>query len=302
MLAGSHLPDDHQPRMDADANGQANAAFSLQAGIDPGHRLQHLETGTNGASRVVFMRVRPSEIDQERVPEKLPDMTVEPLDDLGARALVCPHDLSEVLGVQLSGQCCGANQVTEHHRELTAFGTGRRRFGWRPSVARSDIRDRCLCRGVARRAQRWISAFELTHPDEHRAVLVDRDPSDVDEFILEVREVGVVDGELPLQSSIRDTLVLAEPVDSFGHHLPERHVAPPPHQTVRDRREVGGRGHGPDPPRTVSMSRRWVPLAAEPGRMTRMLSIEAFLTAVRIRSVAPYLVGRRRLHNAIALR
>ena len=50
--------------------------------------------------------------------------TLEALDDLGTGGLVGPDDLTVVLRTELVGECRGADQVAEHHRELPTFAVG----------------------------------------------------------------------------------------------------------------------------------------------------------------------------------
>jgi hypothetical protein len=90
------------------------------------------------------------------------------------------------------------------------------------SLARSDSRDIHRSR-PARARQRLGLARRLTHPDEHRVFFVECDALDVDQFILEIRKVSIIDGELSREGSVRDAFVLLEPLDNFVHDLRERH-------------------------------------------------------------------------------
>jgi hypothetical protein len=51
--------------------------------------------------------------------------------------------------------------------------------------------------------------------------LLDGHTSHVDEFIPEICKVLLIDAESPLQGSVRDTVVLPEPIDDLSHDFSE---------------------------------------------------------------------------------
>src|SRR2546427_323156 len=60
----------------------------------------------------------------ELIAQILGDVAVKAMNDLRARLLVYPHDLAHVLRVQRPRKRRRTHKITEHHRELTAFGFG----------------------------------------------------------------------------------------------------------------------------------------------------------------------------------
>jgi hypothetical protein len=68
--------------------------------------------------------LRPSKVDQQAIAEQLRDMAAKALDYLGRRPLISPHDVAQILRVELFGKRGGVRQVTEHDCELATFGIG----------------------------------------------------------------------------------------------------------------------------------------------------------------------------------
>ena len=56
----------------------------------------------------------------------------------------------------------------------------------------------------------------LTRPDQYSPVLVHSQAFGVDQFILEIREIGIIQGELSLQSTIRDSPFMLEYGNDLG--------------------------------------------------------------------------------------
>ena len=73
------------------------------------------------------MRLRIAEIDQHPVAHVFGDKAVEPGDHLGDGAVIGGDDLAQILGIEPRGERGRADQIAEHHRQLPAFGIGRRR-------------------------------------------------------------------------------------------------------------------------------------------------------------------------------
>ena len=65
-----------------------------------------------------------AKIDQQAVAEILGDMAGILLNDVRRCRLIGTHNLAQIFGIQVPGQLRGADQITEHHRQLTAFGLG----------------------------------------------------------------------------------------------------------------------------------------------------------------------------------
>ena len=80
---------------------------------------------------IVFVRLRPAEVDQQRIAKQLGDMTVKALHHFGAGLLIGTHDVPVIFGIELTRQPGGVDQITEHHGELPAFGIRHVQCGWR---------------------------------------------------------------------------------------------------------------------------------------------------------------------------
>ena len=70
------------------------------------------------------MRLRIPEIGQHSVAHILGDKAVEPADHLGNRGMISTDHLAQIFGIQPRRQCCRADQIAEHHRQLPALSDG----------------------------------------------------------------------------------------------------------------------------------------------------------------------------------
>jgi hypothetical protein len=134
------IADDHQPGGDPDPRMELDG-FDVEAAdrVDDTQPCSHRPLG------IVLMRSGVAEIDEHAVAHVLGDKAVEPGDDRGGRTMICGDDLAQILGIEARGERSRADQVAEHHRQLTALGIRphpclpckRRREGERaPAVAR----------------------------------------------------------------------------------------------------------------------------------------------------------------------
>jgi hypothetical protein len=73
------------------------------------------------------MRARIAEVHKHTVTEKFREVAIETGYDGGAGFLIKPHDVPEVFGIEAFGHSSGADEVTEHHGEMTALGLCRLR-------------------------------------------------------------------------------------------------------------------------------------------------------------------------------
>src|SRR6516165_10959150 len=73
------------------------------------------------------MRPRVAEIRENTVAHVFGDKAVEPGDHLGDGAMIGGDDLTQILGIKTSREFGRADKITEHYRELSAFGIGGRR-------------------------------------------------------------------------------------------------------------------------------------------------------------------------------
>src|SRR5215472_6055303 len=93
------------------------------------------------ASSLVCTRI--AEIDEDAVAHVLGNEAVERGDSFADRAMIGSNDLAEILGIEPRRERGRADQIAEHHRQLSAFGFGahrrrRQRGGRRLSPERGD--------------------------------------------------------------------------------------------------------------------------------------------------------------------
>jgi hypothetical protein len=109
------LVDDHEPRVDAEADlHRARTRALAEATLD-------VDRAADRALRVVFVRLRIAEISQDAVAEILRDVTFVGPDRLRAHALVVVQHLAQVFGIDALGELRRAHQVAEHHAQLPAL-------------------------------------------------------------------------------------------------------------------------------------------------------------------------------------
>ncbi len=131
LAAGTtHRPDDDQARVDAHSDSEPDAPVPLQAGVQPAHGVKHAEARAYGPQGIVFVRLRPAEVDQQPIAKQLGDMTVKTLHHFGAGLLIGVHDIPVIFGIKLVRQPGGVDQIAEHHGELPALGIRHVQCGW----------------------------------------------------------------------------------------------------------------------------------------------------------------------------
>src|ERR1051326_3515524 len=72
----------------------------------------------HGPLSVVLVRMGIAEIDQQGIPDIPRDIAVQVMNNFFAGHLIGLHDLAQLFGVELLREGGGADQVTEHHRQL----------------------------------------------------------------------------------------------------------------------------------------------------------------------------------------
>jgi hypothetical protein len=231
---GPDLPHHDQPGVDAYSDGKSNALVPFQEWIERLHRGNSSESRPHGALRIVLMRQRIAKVDQQAIAKVLGNVPIKALHHLGTRGLIGPHHLPVVLRVESSGEEDRVHQVAEHYGQLPAFGLrgcgGGHWRGYRGGlvvwlpVRRSGgfgpwrlVGRRCRCRSPG--------------PDQHGAVLVHGKPVHLDNFRLQIGQVGVVEVELPLQGTIRHPATALEDVEHLLQNLIEGHDQPSPGPT-----------------------------------------------------------------------
>jgi hypothetical protein len=116
--ASTHLAHHHGTGMNPNAHlERAREAWS--------ECLQHLdnpEPRPHSASGIVFMGSRIAKVDQQSIAQILRDMPPKVFDNSGTCLLVSTYELPVLFRVELSRERGRAYQVTEHYRQLPAFG------------------------------------------------------------------------------------------------------------------------------------------------------------------------------------
>jgi hypothetical protein len=118
LAFAEQLADDDEAGRDPEPHLQGHAVLDadLADGVDQS------EARARGARRVVLMGTGKAEIDGRAVAEIFGDVAVETRHGGGDRALKCADQIAHVLRIELGGEGGRADEVAEHHRELTAIG------------------------------------------------------------------------------------------------------------------------------------------------------------------------------------
>jgi hypothetical protein len=121
LLCGTladQIADHGKPSGDAETHAQI---LSRRQAAD---RLDYRQPGAHRTLGIVLMRPRITEIDQHPVAHIFRDKAVEAADRIADRTVVAADQLPQILRVMAGRQCRRADQITEHHRQLAAFGVG----------------------------------------------------------------------------------------------------------------------------------------------------------------------------------
>jgi hypothetical protein len=145
-----------------------------------------------------------AEVDQEPIAEVLGDMPLEAGDHFGAGGLIGLHHLAQLFRIELAREHGRVHQVTKQHRQLAAFGVRRVRCGdWGGPLGRVIcLADRRW--GVLGCWRSWrLGHCCVTGPAQATTRVLDHLWVRVEEFVLEDRQLLVVQVELELQRAIR---------------------------------------------------------------------------------------------------
>jgi hypothetical protein len=110
------IADDHHTGRDPDA-GLQFAALRIEAT----NRFYRAQSRTDRAFGIVFMGARVAEIDHYPVAHVFGDETIEAGDDRSNRAMIGANQLPQILRVEPRRERSGADEVTEHDGQLSAF-------------------------------------------------------------------------------------------------------------------------------------------------------------------------------------
>ena len=212
-----HLPHHDQPGMDPQAHGQVHPPLLPQAGIELSHGLDHAQPGPHRPLRIVFMRQGIAKVDQQAIAEILGDMPLKALDHLGAGVLIGPHHLAQVFRVELAGEAVESTRSQNSTVSWRRSASGECGSAWRRGST-WDGWSSCVADGGRRREGESCGASSArTRPDQHAAVLIDREPLALDEFVLQVFQMLVIELELALEGAIGH----APPALEHGNRLVE---------------------------------------------------------------------------------
>src|SRR5215510_12705794 len=100
------------------------------------HGRQNAQRSPYGSLGIIVMGLRIAKVDQQTIPKELGDVPLIASNDLRTGGVIRPYHVPVLFRIELAGESRGVHEVTEHHRELTAFGfrRGRERQwrgGWR---------------------------------------------------------------------------------------------------------------------------------------------------------------------------
>ena len=204
--------------MDRQAHRQWHTPLPRQARIELPHGLYNPESGPHRPLRIILVGQGVAKIDQQSIAEILRDMALKTLDHCRAGRLISAHHLAQLFRVKTRRQCRRVDQVTKQHRQLAPFGL------WRHTPGRCWAnRHGLVCRRVwrlfrleGRRCRPLRQRRDIPGPDQHFASLVAGQALGLDDFGLEVLQVGVVEVKAPLQGAIRHSPLTLEQIEHLG--------------------------------------------------------------------------------------
>src|SRR6266699_983824 len=89
--------------------------------IQCAYGFHNTQSSTDGAMRIVLMRLGITEIHKQSVTKQLGDMPIVALDNVGTNPLIGTDHLPVLFGIELAGESSRIHQVTEEHGELAAL-------------------------------------------------------------------------------------------------------------------------------------------------------------------------------------
>src|SRR4029450_7974646 len=117
--------------MNANADSELDTFFLLQTSTKVFHGIEDTQTSPYCSLGIVLVSLGIPTVHQETIPQQLGDMPIVALDNLGTHPLIRTHHITPVFRVELRGQFGRVHEVTEHDRQLTAFGFWYTCCAWR---------------------------------------------------------------------------------------------------------------------------------------------------------------------------
>src|SRR5262249_39578071 len=118
------------------SSGNADASLERRRGLQPSHRLDHIQPGPYGLLSIILMGLGIAKVHEHAVAHILRYEPAKAIHDCGDSHLISCNDLPQGLGVHAGRECSRPDEVREHHRDLTTLGGIERPYG-RSSVGRS---------------------------------------------------------------------------------------------------------------------------------------------------------------------
>ena len=113
------VADDHQSGGDPDARLELD-----RLDIEAADRVDGCEPRPHRPLGIILMRLRVAEIDQHAIAHIPGDEAIEPGDDFADGAVIGGDDLAIILRIEAPRQRGRADEIAEHHCQLTALGIG----------------------------------------------------------------------------------------------------------------------------------------------------------------------------------
>jgi hypothetical protein len=207
----SHLTNHDQSGVYPETYRQSDAFVLFQTEIEGSDRMDDCQPSTDCSVRVIFMGLRVAKVDQQPIPQILGDIPGKALDHVGTGLLVGPYHLTVVFRVELFGKGGGAHEVTEHDRELAAFGL--RRMGWR---GWSGSLGRRLRGWLGRWGSGYRGSRQTAGPHQHPPIFIHREFFGVDQVVFERFQHVVIELEAQFENPIGKAALLVEHREDLG--------------------------------------------------------------------------------------
>jgi hypothetical protein len=221
--------------------------------LEGGH---HAQPGLHRPAGVVLMRLGIAKVDQQPIAQILCDIPLQALDHFVTGLLIGPHDRPVIFGIELAGQGGGIDEVAEQHGELAALRLCRTRCAtWRGPLWRGV----CLADGRRGMLECWrswrLGCSRVADPAQATPRVIDHLRVGVEEFILEDRQLVLVQLELEPQRAVGDAAPALEQRQRLiqnllkGHGCPSRALGRTPTSPSRDGRALLDTVHTADAPK-----------------------------------------------------